>query len=80
MVVIHNTFQVQSSIVQPTIEASQAINNLVDQVIHEVLEMVKLPVEQHYPQENVEPTLRRYTKVRKSIISDDYIIYLQYKN
>ena len=39
--------------------------------------MVEKPSRQHDPHGNVEPTLRRSTKVRRSSIRDDYIVYLQ---
>ena len=39
--------------------------------------MNEQPIEQHDPPENVEPTLRRSIRERKSVISGDYIIYLQ---
>ena len=35
------------------------------------------PFEQHDPQKNVDATLRRSTRVRKSTIPSDYIVYLQ---
>ena len=34
-------------------------------------------VEQHDPHGNVEPTLRRSTRFRRSVISYDYVVYLQ---
>ena len=42
-------------------------------------ETVEQPVKQHdpVPQEDVETTLRRSTRARKSVISSDYIMYLQ---
>ena len=42
-----------------------------------MLEIVDEPVEQHAPQEDIGATLRRSTRVRKSAIPDDYIVYLQ---
>ena len=33
-------------------------------------------VEQHDPLENIDSTLRRSTKARKSTISGDYVMYL----
>ena len=47
---------------------------MVDQIVHED---VKQLVEQHDPQENVDSTLRKSTRVRKSAIPSDYVIYLQ---
>ena len=54
----------------------------VDQVANEeILEIVEQPIEQQVdqqiPQENDEATLRRSTRVRKSSIPNDYIVYLQ---
>ena len=54
----------------------------VDQVANEeILEIVEHPIEQQVdqqiPQENDEATLRRSTRVRKSSIPNDYIVYLQ---
>ena len=34
-------------------------------------------IEQHDPQENVDSTLRRSTRERKSTILSDYVVYLQ---
>ena len=53
------------------------IDNPVDQVDHQIHENDKQPVEQHDPQENVDATLKRSTRVRKSTIPSDYIAYLQ---
>ena len=54
----------------------------VDQVANEEIpEIVEQPIEQQVdqriPQENDEATLRRSTRVRKSAIPNDYIVYLQ---
>ena len=35
------------------------------------------PVEQHAPQEDAAPTLRRSTRTMRSAIPSDYIMYLQ---
>ena len=51
--------------------------NVVDQVVHQVLNMVEQPARQHDPHGNVELTLRRSTRGRRSVIPDDYIVYLQ---
>ena len=53
------------------------VGNYVDQVVHELLDMVEQPARQHDPQGNVELTLRRSTRVRRSTIPYDYIVYLQ---
>ena len=39
--------------------------------------MNEQPIEQHDPPKNIEPTLRRSTRERKSAISGDYVVYLQ---
>ena len=57
----------------------------IDQVANEeILEIVEQPIEQQVdqqnPQENDESTLRRSTRVRKSTIPKDYIVYLQELN
>ena len=39
-------------------------------------EIVEQSTEQHDPQENVNSTLRKSTKVRKSTIPSDYGVYL----
>ena len=51
-------------------------DNPVDQVDHQIHENDEQPVEQHDPQENVDATFMRSTRVRKSVIPSDYIIYL----
>ena len=53
------------------------IDNPVDQVDHQFSKNDEQPIEQHDPQENVDATLRMYTKVRKSAIPNYYIVYLQ---
>ena len=82
LIVIH-TPQVQLSVRQPFPEVPHIADiNLVDQVANEeILEIVEQPikqqVDQQIPQENDEETLRRSTRVRKSTIPNDYIVYLQ---
>ena len=39
--------------------------------------MVEQPPRRHDPHGNVELKLRRSTRVRRSAISDDYIVYFQ---
>jgi len=41
------------------------VDNPVDQVDHQIHENDEQPVEQYDPQENVDATLRRSTRVRK---------------
>ena len=78
LIFIHNTPQIQTSVRQPIIENPQAAdNNPVDQVVQELPEITEQPVEQHVPQENVDTTLRRSTRAKKSAISSDYMVYLQ---
>jgi len=48
-------------------------NNPVD---HQIPENDEQLAEQHDPQEIVDVVLRRYTRVRKSSIPSDYIVYL----
>ena len=77
-VISHNTAKVQTGVEQPIIEIPQAAdNNLVNQVVQEIPEIIKQPVEQHDPQENVDSTLRRSTRERNSAIPSDYIVHLQ---
>ncbi|KAL4376717.1 hypothetical protein GQ457_02G017480 [Hibiscus cannabinus] len=78
LVIIYNTPQAQMGVEQPINEVPQpAENTPVDQIVHENLEIIEQPVEQHDPQENVGSTLRRSTRERKSAISSDYVVYLQ---
>ena len=82
LIVIH-TPQVQLSVRQLFPEVPQIVNiDPVDQVANEEIpEIVEQPIEQHVdqqiPQENDEATLRRSTRVRKSTIPIDYIVYLK---
>ena len=68
---------------QPFLEVPHIVDiDPVDQVANEeILEIVEQPIEQHVDQqifqENDEATLRRSTRVRKSTIPSDYIVYLQ---
>ena len=88
LVIVHNTPQVQPNVEQPIIEDPQVDDDLpVDEVTLDIPELneqlLNIPelneqlVEQHDPPENVEPTLRRSTRERKSAISSDYVVYLQ---
>ena len=78
MIIIHTVPQVQTGYRQPIIEVPQIANdNPIDQVVQDSLEIVEQPVEQHDPQENVDSTLRRSTRVRKPAIPSDYVVYLQ---
>jgi hypothetical protein len=66
---------------QPQVEIerqlSHADNDLVDQVVQEEPLVNEQPVGQLDPQENVDPTLRRSTRMRKTAIHEDYYVYLQ---
>ena len=79
LIVIHNTPQVPTGVRQTIIEVPQlADNNPVDQVVDgEQQDIVDQPVEQHVPQDDNNTTLRRFTRMRKSAIPSDYIVYLQ---
>jgi len=52
------------------------VDNPIDQVDNQIHENDEQPVEQHDPQEYVDATLRRSTRVRKSAIPSDYIVCL----
>ena len=82
LIVIHNTPQVPTGVRQTIIEVPQlADNNPVDQVVDgEQQDIVDHPVEQHVPQDDNNATLRRFTRMRKSAIPSDYIVYLQELN
>ncbi|CAJ2666407.1 unnamed protein product [Trifolium pratense] len=78
LVIVHNTPQVQMDVDQPPIiEIPQNNDVPVDQIDHQMPENDEQLVEQHDPQENVGPTLRRSTRTKKSAIPSDYIAYLQ---
>ena len=65
---------------EPVQEEPQAVDSgLVDHEVQPIFEIVKQPVEQHdhVSHENVNPTLRRSTRARKTTISSDYVVYLQ---
>ena len=71
---------------QPDLEVPHTVDiDSIDQVANEKFpEIVEQPIEQQVdqqiPQENDEATLRRSTRVRKSTIPNDYIVYLQELN
>ena len=63
-------------VAQPINENPQTTaSNVVDQVVHQVPDMVEQPARQHDPHGHVELTLRRSTRVRRSTIPDDCIMY-----
>lgn len=66
---------------QTIIQVPQAINNsLVDLVIQQFLDIVKQSVVQFVLLEDVGIILRKSTRIKKLIISRDYIMYLQEAN
>jgi len=78
LIVIQSTPQDQMGIRQLVIEVPQATdNNLVNKDAQEFPEIVEQMVEQHDPSENVEPTLRKSTRERRSTIPSNYVVYLQ---
>ncbi|XP_044470332.1 uncharacterized protein LOC123199406 [Mangifera indica] len=63
---------------QPINEIPQvADNTLVDQTVQQPSDIVEPPVVHSTPQEDSVTTLRRSTRMKKSAISSDYIVYLQ---
>ena len=78
LVVIRNIPQVQMGVAQPINEDPKTtVGNVIDQVVHQVPDMVEQLARQHDSHGNVELPLRRSTRVRRSTIPDDYIVYLQ---
>ena len=73
MVIIH-TPQVQRDDKQKMIDIPQLVAD--NPVEHQIPENNEQPAEQHDPQENIDATLRRFTRVRKSIIPSENIVYL----
>ena len=62
---------------QPIVEVPQVVdNNPVDQATQELPETLEQPIEQHTPQENVGPILRRSTIIKKPAISSNYKVHL----
>ena len=78
LVIMDNIPSVQPNIEQLSIEDPQAADDLpINDVDLDIAELNEQPVDQHNPLENVEPTLRRSARERKSAISSDYVVYLQ---
>ncbi|RVX14423.1 hypothetical protein CK203_017300 [Vitis vinifera] len=82
--IVHNTPRVQSGVertiveVQPIIEVPQAVDNiLVDQVDQELPDTSEQQVEPHTSLEDIGATLRRSTRIKRSTIPNDYVVYLQ---
>ena len=78
LVAIYNAFQVQPDVEQRIIEDPQVVDDFsVDEAILDIPEINEQLVEQHNPLKNVDSTLIRSTKERKSAIPSDYVVYLQ---
>ena len=82
LIAIH-TPQVQSSVRQlfydvPHVADIDPVDEVVNEEIPKFVEQpIEQQVDQQIPQDNDEATLRRSTRVRKSAIPKDYIVYLQ---
>ena len=62
----------------PDIANIDPIDQVANEEIPEIVEQpIEQQVDQQIPQENDEATLKRSTRVRKSVIHNDYIVYLQ---
>ena len=69
---------VQPNVEQLIIQDPQVVDDLpVDEVDLDILELNEQLVDQHDPSRNVELTLRRFAREKKSAISGDYVVYLQ---
>ena len=80
IVVVNNTPPVQMRVEEPVQEEPQTADlNPVDTEVQQMSETVEQPVDQHdsIPQDNVDAALRRSTRLRKSAIPNDYVVYLQ---
>ena len=70
--------QVQPGIEQQVIQDPQVVDHdQVDPADEHLPDVIEQPVEQHPPQEDIDPALRRSTRVRRSAIPSDYAVYLQ---
>ena len=66
LVIIQNFPHVQMGVVQPIIKDPQTIvGNSTDQAIHEIPDMVEQLVGQLNPHGKVDPTLRRFIRIRR---------------
>ena len=80
IVIVNNTPSAQMHVGEPILEVPQAVDpDIVDADVQQMSEAVEQLAEQHnlIPQENVDAALRRSTRVRKSAIPSDYVVYLQ---
>ncbi|KAL0453457.1 UNVERIFIED_CONTAM: hypothetical protein Slati_1323800 [Sesamum latifolium] len=77
IVVVHNTPTVQTHVEQPIQTIPQVDDHEpVDPVVSHIAKNVEQPVDQQAHPENVDATLRRSTRIKRSAISGDYMIYL----
>ncbi|KAL0408429.1 UNVERIFIED_CONTAM: Retrovirus-related Pol polyprotein from transposon TNT 1-94 [Sesamum radiatum] len=78
IVVVYNTPTVQMRVEQPIQTVPQVDDHEpVDPVVPHIPRNVEQPVDQQAPPENVDATLRRSTRIKRSAISSDYMVYLQ---
>ncbi|KAL0443938.1 UNVERIFIED_CONTAM: hypothetical protein Slati_2116500, partial [Sesamum latifolium] len=78
IVVVHNTPTVQTRVEQPIQTVPQVDDHEpVDPVVLHIPKNVEQPVGQQAPPENVDATLRRSTRIKRSSIPSDYMVYLQ---
>ncbi|KAL0429751.1 UNVERIFIED_CONTAM: Retrovirus-related Pol polyprotein from transposon TNT 1-94 [Sesamum radiatum] len=77
IVVVHNTPTVQTRVEQPIQTVPQVDDHEpVDPIVPHIPENVEQPVDQQAPPENVDATLRRSTRMKRSAIPSDYMVYL----
>ena len=76
-IVIHHALSAQMRVEEAVPGPPQAAEDNLVVPIQQIPEAVEEPVDQYAPQENVDTTLRRSTRVRRTAISDDYMVYLQ---
>ncbi|KAL0413074.1 UNVERIFIED_CONTAM: hypothetical protein Sradi_1509100 [Sesamum radiatum] len=78
IVVVHNTPIVKTRVEQPIQTVPQVDDHEpVDSVVLHILRNIEQPVDQQAPPENVDATLRRSTRIKRSSIHSDYMVYLQ---
>ncbi|KAL0378491.1 UNVERIFIED_CONTAM: Copia protein [Sesamum radiatum] len=78
IVVVHNTPTVQTRVEQPIQTVPQVDDHEpVDPVVPHIPENVEQPIDQQALPENVDATLRRSTRIKRSAIPSDYMVYLQ---
>ncbi|KAL0416364.1 UNVERIFIED_CONTAM: Copia protein [Sesamum latifolium] len=75
---VHNTPTVQTRVEQPIQTVPQVDDHEpVDLVVPHIPKNVKQPVDQQAHPENVDATLRRSARIKRSAIPGDYMVYLQ---